>query len=395
MRKNIAIILAICGAVLLLAFAYMNSQYRTQPQVFSTYTVLISSWEKYKQKFVQADGRVIDFSQNDMTTSEGQSYALLRAVWTDDKATFDTVWTWTKNNLKRDEDALYGWKWGKRQDGEYGFLENGGENSATDADSDIALALIFASERWRNDDYKKEALTILEDMWKYTTAEANGKRYLLAGRWANSNTEIIVNPSYFSPYAWRVFANYDSNHNWLSLIDPSYELLTESGKTTFNDQQGVGLPPDWVAIDKSNGSIKQPPAAELKTSYSYDAMRVPWRIALDYQWFKEPQALAYLQSLSILSEKYKADGKLFSSYNHDGTPMTDYENPSMYSTALGYYTVVDPALAQEIYNSKILSLYSSDNYTFKEDLPYYDQNWLWFGVGLYNEDLPLLAKGKQ
>src|SRR5581483_2836031 len=148
------IIIAICVLIFVL---YRNSQYSQRVQTFSTYTLLQSSWEKYKTQFLNKDGRIIDPSQNNITTSEGQSYALLRAVWMDDKDTFDKVWTWTKNDLKRPNDHLFGWRWGKRSSGTYGFIENGGDNSASDADSDIALALILASRRWNADSYKSAA----------------------------------------------------------------------------------------------------------------------------------------------------------------------------------------------------------------------------------------------
>lgn len=389
MKKLIAIVLIALAASMLIGLWYFNNT-SANAQVFSPYSLLASSWEKYKQTFINQDGRIIDYSQNEMTTSEGQSYAMLRAVWSDDRPTFDLVWNWTKNNLKRNDDSLFGWNWGKREDGSYGLLPNGGDNSATDADLDIALALIFASSKWGDQSYLAAAQPIITDIWNKQTVEVNGKRYMIAGDWANSDTEIIMNPSYFAPYTWRIFSEVDTEHDWKSLVTPAYEVLTESGKITLEDKAGVGLPPNWIAMDKTTGALRAPSQIQLSTRYSYDAMRVPWRIAVDYRWFGDEQALTYLKSLSALSTAYQQKYQLTSTYEHDGTPVTDYESPAMYATALGYFMVVEPELAKKIYDEKIIVLYSSDTYTFKTPLNYYDQNWLWFSLALYYDQLPNL-----
>ncbi|MGB3614395.1 MAG: glycosyl hydrolase family 8, partial [Elainellaceae cyanobacterium] len=57
---------------------------------------LDESWQIYKQQFIQADGRVIDREAGDRTVSEGQAYALLRAVMADDPTTFSVVLSWSE-----------------------------------------------------------------------------------------------------------------------------------------------------------------------------------------------------------------------------------------------------------------------------------------------------------
>ena len=387
MKKIIGLILITGGLILFLAVLYFNSRVSTTTRPFSAYTLLSASWEAYKNKFINSDGRVIDFSQNDITTSEGQSYALLRAVWSDDKPTFDRVYKWTSETLKRPQDNLFAWRWGKRGDGQYGFIEGGGENSASDADSDIALALILASKRWKDTYYQDEALKILKDLWEIETDVAQGKRYLIAGNWARNSQEIVINPSYISPYAYRIFAKLDKERDWLSLIDPSYELIKRSGEENLDKPKAVGLPPNWLKINKNNGQISPPNLANLTTDYSFDAIRLPFRIGLDYQWFKDEKALDYLNSYKYLEDVYKNEGKLVSSYSHDGASLSDQESPSMYATILGAFMFTNPDLAKDIYQKKVLNLYSNDANKFKDELPYYEQNWLWFGVAFMNDQL--------
>ncbi len=385
-RKEIVFVILFFAMVLLFYALYRLSVYHRIVRVFSPYSVLTSSWDRYKVQFINSDGRNLDHSQNDITTSEGQSYALLRSVWIDDKKTFDKVWYWTKNNLQR-SDKLFGWKWGERQDRTYGFIENGGSNSASDADSDIALALILASRRWNDDSYKSQALPILNSIWNEETIEILGKRYLTAGNWATSQSAVQINPSYFTPYSWRIFAQVDPKHNWTSLLDPAYALLYESGSSPLDKGSSVGLPPDWLEIERNDGSLRASSVSNATTNYSYDAMRIPWRIELDYQWNHDVRDLNYLSSLNFLHKQYVNYGKLASVYLHNGQIEDPKESPAMYGSALGFFIQLYPKLAQSVYQKKVIFLYSNSENSFNHNLGYYDQNWLWFGTALYNHFL--------
>ena len=104
--------------------------------------LLRRSWEGYRARFVTADGRVVRPEHGGDTVSEGQAYTLLRAAWMDDQATFDRVWLWTRTYLTRtgrEGATLLAWHWSP---------EDGGHvvdwNVATDADADVALALLIA-----------------------------------------------------------------------------------------------------------------------------------------------------------------------------------------------------------------------------------------------------------
>lgn len=293
--------------------------------------------------------------------------------------------------MKRDEDNLFGWRWGKIEGKNYGFLPNGGINSASDADTDIALSLILASRRWENPSYQTESLEILKDIWDKETQEVGGRRYLIAGNWAKNEDTLIINPSYFAPYAWKIFAEVDQENDWNSLIDPAYELLDRSGREKLDRPRGVGLPPDWMSLNRKNGEIKEAGLKGMNTTYSYDALRVPWRIALDWQWNKDEKARVYLSAaFNKLIDHLHKDGKLVESYSHEGEELSEKESPALYATSLGFLSVKNPDLAKKIYEEKIIKLYSNDEDSFNQELPYYEKNWLWFGVALYNGQLPKL-----
>lgn len=387
MRKYLGYLTILLGAIIFLYVLYANSPYSQVTRPFSPYTLLTSSWERYKTSFIKADGRVVDYSQNGITTSEGQSYALLRAVWLDDKPEFDLVWNWTRNNLQL-SNGLFGWRWGQIAPNRYGFLPGGGNNSASDADTDIALALIFAADRWGDKTYLVQAQRILPGIWNEEVATVAGQPVLTAGNWAKGSSLVIVNPSYFAPYAWRIFAKVDQAHSWNNLLAPAYNLLDRVGNDSLGGKTAVGLPPDWVAVNMADGALSVPPTASLSTDYAFNAMRVPWRIALDYEWNKDSRAYQYLQNhFNFLAQTYSQTGKILGTYHHDGTPATTYESPAMYATILPYFQLFHPNLGQKIYNGKIIQLYSTDRNSFNRNLPYYDQNWLWFGAAIYNHYL--------
>jgi endoglucanase len=67
-------------------------------------------WAAYKQRFISAEGRLIDDSAGNVSHSEGQGYAMLLAAFAGDRATFDKLWAWTSSNLEIRGDGLAAWR---------------------------------------------------------------------------------------------------------------------------------------------------------------------------------------------------------------------------------------------------------------------------------------------
>ncbi|NEQ68996.1 MAG: glycosyl hydrolase, partial [Symploca sp. SIO2D2] len=243
------------------------------PEGIDNQELLEESWAVYREEFIQEDGRVIDYEAQDRSISEGQAYAMLRAVLMGDERTFVLTLDWAEKNLQRLDadgkriDNLWAWKWGKKADGQWEPIDF---NFASDADIDAATALIWAYRRWNKSEYLDLALIKLKDIWQYSTVMvgSNGKvkeddskgllnwgtRYLLPGpveAFVPSSSTIHLNPSYFAPYAFRLFAQVDSNHDWLSLVKSSYEVLQKSTQAST-----VGLPSDWIALETKTGKLK-------------------------------------------------------------------------------------------------------------------------------------------
>jgi endoglucanase len=352
------------------------------PKSTANQELLEQSWDIYRQQFIQVDGRVIDYEDSDRSTSEGQAYAMLRAVLIDDPTTFALSLDWAEKNLHRFSetgtqiDQLWAWKWGQAQPGKWGPID---KNFATDADIDAITALILASRRWNQPEYLNLARRKLRDLWYFSTIEVpGGKRYLLPGpaeAFAPTPTTIYLNPSYFAPYAFRLFAQVDKENDWMSLVKSSYESLEQSSKVS-----AAGLPSDWIALDTQTGKYQPvPPQSKLQSVYSFDAYRVWWRVAWDAAWFNAPEAKKYLSTATKHLEKQWGEQKrLNARIDLQGKPTVNYEATSQYAMLIPAFRITNPDLAQQLIKDKLLPQYKQG--IWDDESAYYTQNLAWIGL---------------
>ena len=349
-----------------------------------------TTWNNYRDRFIQTDGRVIDWENDDQrTTSEGQAYAMLRAVIVDDPETFDQVLTWGEENLaRRDGDALldhlWAWKWGPDAAPDeaktWGILD---ANFATDADIDAVTALIMASRRWQTPAYLELAQTKLADIWDLSTADIAldndlSGRYLLPGpleAFHPSPDVWYLNPSYFAPYAFRLFAQIDQRRDWLELITTGYRMLDASAPLS-----AIGLPSDWVMLHSETPHYRKLPLTEaIKSVYGFDAYRVWWRVALDLSWFEAPAAGHYLQNhLTPLLEQWQQTQQLPAQIDLAGNAMVDYGATSQYAMIYPGARHLDTAVAASI-KDNTLALADPNDF-WDGDSAYYTQNLAWLGL---------------
>ncbi|NJK71389.1 MAG: hypothetical protein HC932_04020 [Thermales bacterium] len=313
--------------------------------------VLQSQYDQYLNNYFDKEfHRTIDKQNNGITTSEGQSYTMLRSVWMNDQDTFDKTWQWTQNNLQRN-DKLFSWKWGLREDGVWGILDDiGGQNVATDADIDISLSLVFASKIWNKKNYLEEAKSIINSIWQKTVVKINGNYLLLPNDLEKTASKdyYLINPSYFSPAHYRIFAKIDSNNHWNKLADDSYKFLEafHTHKISNNDQPK--LPPNWIILNKTELTISEPEDKNLNTNFGFDALRIPFRIGLDWQWHHKKQAKDYLSLFEELNQSWNQHSKIFAEYSRYGNNIVDYETHAMYGGTLSYFTIHQPNIAKQL-----------------------------------------------
>ncbi|HET8761515.1 MAG TPA: glycosyl hydrolase family 8 [Nitrospiria bacterium] len=324
---------------------------------------LSALWSFYKHTYI-ATGRVISLDEQGVTTSEGQGYAMLRAVWSNDRLAFASAWQWTKQHLQVRNDHLFAWKW----KGQVLSL-----NSATDADTDIALALILASRRFSEPAYEHAALDVLDSIWNKEIAKVGRQYYVTAGNWAVNEDYPAIHVAYLAPYAYEIFASVDDRYPWKRLVDSSYEILH-----WIYFEQGLRLPPEILFLDKQTGRLllKHPRTGE-SASFSYDAFPIFWRVALDARWFGRPQSELRRKMLAFFQDEWRTRKAFFDRYSIRGEPLSRLEGLPLYATVHALALEEDQVLAGHISRAKLDPL--RQKALGGNGTPYYLHNWLWFG----------------
>lgn len=349
--------------------------------------VLAESWQAYVRRSITPEGRVVVPERRGGTISEAQAYALLRAVWAGDEATFARVARWTRTHLSRVAccgDHLLAWHWGPREDGTWGVLD---ANTASDADLDYALALVLAHRRgWRpaeGPDYLTQARSVAADILTREVVRLPGGTLVLTpGNWHEPGPPYLINPSYFFPAACRLLAEATGEARWQELAAATYPLL-ESLSRGLGGQPGVGLFPDWARLDAAG---RPAPAPSRESHFGWEAVRLPWRLAVDRLWYgrEEPVRLLAAGFLPFFRERWQREGRLVAVYAYDGRPLVDYESPVLYAGVLaGALAAGEKAWAGEL-TRRLLAFYREDQVGgyFEHPDNYYANNWAWLGLAL-------------
>jgi endo-1,4-beta-D-glucanase Y len=303
------------------------------------------AWNTYKTKMIVAAGggmRVQRPENGNDTVSEGIAYGMIFAVYMGDKATFDGLWGYEKQH--RDGKGLMHW----HIDANGGTV---GQGAATDADEDMAFALIMADKQWGG--YASDASTQVAAILNNEVSSGN---ILLPDDSGNMGTD--VNPSYFAPAYYRLFATYNSR--WMSVVDQSYTMLNRCANAT------TGLVPDWCT--QSGGTSSR------GSRYSYDATRTPFRIAQDACWNNESRAVAYLAKVAAffnglgptnIKDGYNTDG---SSPGANGAVMS-FEGPAATSAMPSGTTYAE--FMRQVYTRVAVSVKGGTSSAYN----YYNGSW--------------------
>ncbi len=192
-----------------------------------------------------------------------------------------------------------------------------GTGAATDADEDMAFALIMADKRWGGQGtlsttYLAAAKTLIGLIWQYEV-DASRNHVLTSGDQSDGS---VINISYFAPAYYRAFGRVaNTAANWKMVIDTCYTVIS----ATLNAQNGNtqnGLVPAWST---PAGVPMTPPGTGMPLYHQLDSCRTPFRLGQDYCWNAEPRALTYLQKLTGF---YSGVGvaNMVDGYDLNGTP---------------------------------------------------------------------------
>jgi len=376
------------------ALAFLLFLFSCQPyrhDTVSSKEILNSTWSSYKKIFMLPDGQVIRPEDAD-TVSEGQAYAMLRAVWMDDQEVFDRIYRWSEKHLSRQErhgDHLLAWKWKNGQVDDW--------MPASDADIDYAFALILADLRWGKSDVQNEekylgkARSVLTDILsKLTYRHDDGRLYLLP--WILKENEINEglpqNLSYYSPAYFRVFYHVTKDRKWLDLIDAYYILLSSLGDS-FDGNKGLGLLPDWFLINPQGRYVAY---KDFSAKFGWEAVRIPLKVYLDCVWFKSGPAEKYLKGkfYTFLVKELDEKNVLYSEYSYDGGLEKRYEHPLFY---FSYYWLlkINSSKYEDIVLKRVRDsvIIKKNEMIYLSDQKYYENSLLWYSEAMQNDILGL------
>jgi len=258
------------------------------------------AWGLFKERFLQDDGRVIDRMNQDVTHSEAVGYTLFFALSYNDRETFEKVYTWKCNNLKKNKYGLFGWKWGKAEDGGWHMLDM---NNATDGDMWIAWSLLSAYKKYGEKKYMDEALGILEAIRENLIyVSPDDISYLLPAREGFICGDVLTfNPSYLLLHLFKEFARYDNKETWEKLYRDSIDLLNKSRFGRFS------IHPDWADVNILTGVVN---LNKEKNLFGFDAIRVPLFLSYARKRYDDPDLDISLQGYKHLVRVYNEIGSV-------------------------------------------------------------------------------------
>jgi endoglucanase len=231
-------------------------------------------WEAYTKRFLDDQGRVIDRSANDRTTSEGEAYAMFFALVDNDAKHFEKLLNWTEANLAGGDLTLRlpAWEWGKNASGEWKILD---DNSASDADLWMAYSLMEAGRLWHDPRYEKLGRTMALRIAKQEVVLVAGVGTLVAPGPNGFHPETqtwFVNPSYMPLPVLTYFAKTMPQGPWSSVL--------EALPAVMGGDASHGFAMDWVTAGPDGVRPSGPPreatagVREAQIAGSYDAIRV-------------------------------------------------------------------------------------------------------------------------
>jgi endo-1,4-beta-D-glucanase Y len=221
---------------------------------------------RFLKRYVTSDGRVVRIDQGGDTVGEGQAYGMLLAAAIGDSQQFETIWGWTKSNLRRPDGLLkFLWRDGHVID----------PQAASDADLDASRALLVGACRFNRPVLRQEALQLGDAIMRVEVASVHGTPVLTAGPWAVA-PPVTIDPSYFSPATFEALRAASGDSRWASLAASSRAI------TAALMRPPARLPPDWARLEGGRFvPIGLPNEPQKEPLFGFDAVRTLVRMAED------------------------------------------------------------------------------------------------------------------
>jgi len=326
-------------------------------------------WMRYVESFVSSDGRVIDRSAADRSTSEGQAYAMFFALVANDRPLFARLLGWSERNLAEGDlrRRLPAWHWGKRRDGTWGVLDR---NSASDADLWMAYALLEAGRLWSAPEYEELGRRMLANVVAREVVDLPGLGPMLlpgpAGFALDGGRAFRLNPSYQPPQLLQRFRSARVPGPWIGILASAARMLRETAP--------AGVVADWVLYRPRRGFAVDP--VHGRTG-SYDAIRA-------YLWAgmlpeDEPARNELAGALGGLLEQLARTGRVPERIDTRSLHARGDAPPGFAAALLPLARARNDEAASRALQQRLSAAMRNDLYG--EPPAYYDQNLALFGRG--------------
>jgi len=297
------------------------------------------------------------------TVSEGQGYgmiitAVMAGYDLEAQAIFDGLWCFVRAHPSEVDPRLMDWK---VPESEYG------DDSAFDGDADIAFGLLLADAQWGSEgavDYRTEAMNLISAIKESTIGPDS--RLPMLGDWVGEGNETYnqytPRSSDFMLVNFHAFAAATGDETWIEVITNSRQVLSE---LQINYSPNTGLIPDFIVLS-GEGHVPQPaPPGFLEApsdgQYSYNAGRVPWRVASEVLLYGYTDSADIALRISHWAEEVASGDPYFikAGYDLDGTPLPDSDYfTTFFAAPMGVAAMLDPK-QQEWLNSIYDAVYNT------------------------------------
>ena len=336
-----------------------------------------SLWKSYEAGFMDNQVRVIDHSQGDRTTSEGQAYGMFFALAANDRSRFDGLLRWTEQNLAQGDLSTHlpAWLWGKEANNQWGVLDS---NSAADADLWMAYTLLEAGKAWHEPQYTRLGMALAQQIAAKEVAQVPGLGL----------TVVPGEQGFDHSGSYRLNASYVPLQVILGLSHlvrgGPWKQVAATIPTLVSDSAPHGFASDWIEFSANAASQPSPIG-------SYDAIRV-------YLWAGmlnpgTPQRDAILKSLSGMENYLRTNAVPPAEVNTDGS-IHDPKGPAGFSAALAPFAAAlgdNQIRDQEL--ARVRSEINPKTGLLGNPAKYYDQNLALFGLGWMERQFWFDSKG--
>jgi endoglucanase len=291
------------------------------------------------------DGKTIEggTANSTLSISEGHGYGMLITVMMADfepdaQIIFNGMLSFFHDHPAKSDPGLMAWN--QLRTCQNAGEDVGGDNSATDGDLDIAYALLLADSKWGSTgdiNYRVEADKVISAIKQLEIDPVS--QFVRIGDWVdsvdNGQYAHTTRSSDFMVSHFKAFADISADSSWYSVRDRTY-LIIDHIRASFS--QDTSLIADFIVDVPDNPRPAQANYIEGTGDgeYSWNAVRYPWRIALDYLLYGEQRAFDALAPINSWIKKVSGgDPKnIAETYTLDGQYSVDSGFDSMASVSM-------------------------------------------------------------